>query len=94
MECSSRYDLERLFRLKKRAIDFLGGKCVSCGYNKHFAALDFHHTDPSTKDIGWGRLRKRKWETIKQELSKCVLLCSNCHREHHSLIDNEGNVKV
>jgi hypothetical protein len=28
---------------KKLAVEYLGGKCSRCGYNEHYAALQFHH---------------------------------------------------
>lgn len=34
------------------AIDYKGGKCSVCGYNKCRAALEFHHTNPNEKDFG------------------------------------------
>jgi len=60
-------------------------KCNRCGYNKHWAALDFHHTDGDKKDFGisfavangWGRQR------ILDEIDKCEVLCANCHRIEH-----------
>ena len=33
-------------------------------------------------------LMVRKWELIQAEIDKCILLCSNCHREEHH---NERN---
>lgn len=33
-------------------IDYKGGKCQICGYNKCIRALDFHHRDPEKKDFG------------------------------------------
>ena len=69
---------------KLKAIAYKGGQCQSCGYNKCYSALEFHHRDPSTKEFDWFRLKNRAWSTIVAELNKCDLLCSNCHREKHS----------
>lgn len=81
--CKSCLSNRRRWQLKLRCIEFLGGKCGSCGYSKCPEALDFHHIDPSTKSFAIsGRLSKR-WETIEKELEKCKLLCANCHRETH-----------
>lgn len=72
---------------KLRAVEYKGGKCISCGYNKYFGALQFHHRDPSQKDAEWGKLRFRSWEKITLELDKCDLLCANCHAEAHSAFE-------
>ncbi|CAM0013234.1 HNH endonuclease [Vibrio phage D239] len=61
-------------------------ECERCGYDKCFAALDFHHVDPSKKEYQVGqffRSRRSKSVVIK-ELKKCILLCANCHREEHA----------
>ena len=68
--------------LKKRAVEYKGGRCEVCGYAKSVAALDFHHVDPSQKDFAISS-KVGKWDRIKQELDKCRLLCANCHREEH-----------
>lgn len=61
-----------------------GGKCEKCGYNKCFGALEFHHLDPSKKEFNLGMRRGLKEETLRAELDKCQLLCSNCHHETHA----------
>ena len=55
---------------KQEAVTYKGGKCLRCGYNKYFGALDFHHSDPSKKDPNFRQLRKRKIEEYKVELDK------------------------
>jgi len=70
-------------RVKLKAVELLGGKCFTCGYSKCVASLDFHHLDPSKKDFQIGG-KTISWERIKAEIQKCVLLCSNCHREVHA----------
>jgi NADH:ubiquinone oxidoreductase subunit D len=58
--------------------------CVTCGYN-HPAALDFHHVEQKKSNrkvhrlVSDGHTKKR----ILEEIDKCVVLCSNCHRVHH-----------
>ena len=48
-------------------------------------ALEFHHLDPSQKDFGISsKGYTRSWDKVKEELDKCILVCSNCHREIHS----------
>ena len=68
---------------KEKAVSLLGGKCSKCNYDKCVAALDFHHIDPTTKDDSLKNLMRGSWKKIKTELEKCILLCANCHREHH-----------
>lgn len=63
-------------------------KCIKCGYNESFAAIDFHHVDPKMKEakLAYIIALKPTMERIaqfKKEVSKCIPLCSNCHRELH-----------
>lgn len=58
--------------------------CKICGYKKSAVALDFHHNgDDKEKDISKMVSRAFSLERIKAEIRKCVVLCANCHREHH-----------
>lgn len=73
--------------LRLRAIQYKGGKCSNCGYNRCIAALDFYHLDPTQKEFGISMDGiTRSWIRIQSELDKCVLVCSNCHREIHAKI--------
>ncbi len=71
-------------RTKQKLIEMLGGKCRSCGYNRCSSALEFHHVDPDEKDFSISKWRQKSWEILVNEIKKCVLLCSNCHREVHA----------
>lgn len=82
-KCNSCLVNTRRFELKKRCIQYKGGKCEKCGYNKCDRALSFHHKDPSQKSFGISKSHCRKWESIRNELDKCKLLCANCHMEEH-----------
>lgn len=72
------------FRIKKKLVDYKGGKCECCGYDRCVAALDFHHQGDKLFQIGGSHCRK--FEKLKDEVDKCRLLCSNCHREQHTRI--------
>ncbi len=83
---------KRRKKMKAMAVEYKGGKCEKCGYDKCIGALEFHHLDPSQKDFGIGGKRQTAaWETIKQEVDKCILVCANCHREIHANIDQSQN---
>lgn len=70
-------------KIKERAVEYKGGKCVICEYDRCIKALEFHHTDPKEKDFTLGSNTNRAWEKVKAEIDKCVLVCANCHREIH-----------
>ena len=70
-------------KYKTECLDYKGGKCEKCGYSKCLSALEFHHLDPKEKDFNISRNKKRNFEMVKKELDKCILVCSNCHREIH-----------
>jgi hypothetical protein len=82
--CRLKTSSERRRNLKKIAIEYLGGKCVDCGESRDIPAIyDFHHLDPNKKDFSIGKQAK-KFDSVKSELDKCVLVCANCHRIRHS----------
>lgn len=68
---------------KQQAVEYKGGCCSICGYNKCIGALDFHHTDPTQKDADFTQMKNWSWDRIQKEVDKCILVCSNCHREIH-----------
>lgn len=69
-------------RVKQKLIERAGGCCVLCGYDRHPAALHFHHLDPATKSFVLSRQGvTRSFREAAAEADKCVLLCGNCHAE-------------
>ena len=67
----------------QQIVDYMGGCCVICGYNKSNYSLECHHEDPTQKEHKIAQLKRKKWEIILKEIEKCVLVCSNCHRDIH-----------
>lgn len=67
-----------------------GCKCNICGYNRYSGALEFHHLDINEKDLGLSARDCGNFEKALEESKKCILLCSNCHKEvHANLISTE-----
>tara|TARA_Y100000310_G_scaffold334969_2_gene415897 strand:+ start:647 stop:1150 length:504 start_codon:yes stop_codon:yes gene_type:complete len=67
--------------------------CSKCGDSRWYV-LDFHHKDSKKKDfliskmVGGGYSKNR----IEEEVSKCIVLCSNCHRELHFLSSGSSSM--
>jgi transcription elongation factor Elf1 len=60
-------------------------KCVKCGED-HISCLDFHHLDPSKKDLGIAESVTRNlvnFDLILKEIEKCIVVCKNCHAKIH-----------
>lgn len=75
---------ERTKQLKKWFEDYKSHlECEKCGEN-HPACLDFHHEkEKSTSVSELVNRRNTSKERIKEEISKCTVLCANCHRKIH-----------
>lgn len=60
------------------------GLICKCGEN-HPACMDFHHVNPDEKihEVSMMVHNGYPLETIKIEIAKCLVLCSNCHRKEH-----------
>jgi hypothetical protein len=83
-KCHAKDINRRLAAARAKAIEYKGGKCEYCGYNKYVGALEFHHIDPTQKDPTG--LKAYKLSRLFAEVDKCLLLCANCHREEHARI--------
>lgn len=59
--------------------------CQVCGYDKHKRVLECHHLISEEKEYTIAKMRtsRRNSDILRKELSKCALLCANCHREVH-----------
>ena len=72
-------------KVRQQAVEYKGGKCEVCGYDRCSDALEFHHNDLSDKKFGISaKGYTRSWSEVVKELDKCKLICANCHRELHA----------
>jgi len=67
---------------KAQLVKHFGGVCHDCKQSFPDCVFDFHHLDPAQKDIKISLLRRLN-EKLWAEISKCIMLCSNCHRIRH-----------
>lgn len=96
-ECAKIQNLERygesgdLMRVRRLAIwRYISPRCTICGFDKHPAAIDMHHL--MAKDELIPKLvaqlaatpSPRNARRLIAEATKCVALCSNCHRLLHA----------
>jgi 5-methylcytosine-specific restriction endonuclease McrA len=76
------YSRNKNWKLKKRFVEMLGGKCQSCGFNNALVALQFHHKNPRDK---WSKSTGSGYneDPIRFEkdvlAGKIELICANCH---------------
>lgn len=77
--------------MKLRAIEYLGGMCADCKKMPHHACMEFHHCNPENKEFSLSSILAQvsAWIRIKNELDKCILLCSNCHQIRHWELNNK-----
>ena len=71
-------------RRKENLIKIKFNKCCICGFDAFQEALEFHHVNPDEKNY---QLSSGNCKSLKEdlnELHKCALVCSNCHRGIHA----------
>lgn len=83
-QCTNSQTVERQQRLKQKCVEYKGGCCQLCGYDRYIGALEFHHIDATAKDFSLAHTRSTTFEKVRSELDKCLLVCANCHRELHA----------
>lgn len=73
--------------------------CSRCGFNAHSVCLDFDHINPFEKCFNISRAindLQYSVKTIIDEIRKCKILCSNCHRiltKEQNLYYNKRHLK-
>jgi hypothetical protein len=82
-ECTRTY-FDTLGKEKNKIrVQLKSNGCTKCGYNKCMRALEFHHVNSEDKKFGlnFNSFRSRSEKSLLNEVQKCILLCSNCHKE-------------
>ncbi len=83
LSVNRRTTLSRYVRLWRIKIE---EGCTNCGYDEKPQALEFHHANSESKifNVSDYPPGKVNWEEAKNEIKKCQVLCSNCHRIEES----------
>ena len=81
----SRSKLKRIENWNKVFIYYGDRKCMMCGISSDMPIYELHHHDQAGKETNVSSIMHHGWKKIEQELSKCILLCSNCHRIVHHI---------
>ena len=81
--------------LRSQYIKEIGGTCQKCGTCYPDCVFDFHHRNSQEKEDSLSSLFKtsggKMTEKLRLELTKCDLLCANCHRLlHHEISPADG----
>jgi hypothetical protein len=83
-DCLSDHNRKNFKNRKQEILQILKiNKCSKCGYDRYMGALEFHHVNDDKK------FNLSKNHSIKQSLEeakKCIVLCSNCHKEEHYML--------
>ena len=72
-------------RIKKRRwfIDFIKlSKCKACSEDDS-RCLEFHHLEDKRFTIAYLLASGHSLDYLKEEIDKCEVLCTNCHRKEH-----------
>lgn len=82
--CASCVAIRHKQSKKRKLLEYKGGKCEICGYDKCVSNLVFHHRAPSEKTFTiTAALSSTNIASLQQEVDKCALLCCRCHGEVH-----------
>lgn len=92
-ECANaRWNAQKAGHVDQIVHELFGGwECQVCGYDRCRRSFDFHHRGTEAKDFNIASRYTPSYDVLKQEISKCVLLCANCHREVHGGFITLGN---
>lgn len=94
-ESNKNQHIKKYALMKENVREIKGSLCCEkCGYNpdlpgKTFNVIELHHFNSSIKKFDlsrymkWANTEKNK-QLLREELSKGLLLCRNCHIEAHT----------
>ena len=82
-ECEHEKSRQKREHKKNLLIELKEVGCCICGETDP-VCLDFHHYDQSEKEFNISQALTKSVKDMLLEASKCVVVCSNCHRKIHA----------
>jgi hypothetical protein len=79
--------LERNKKIRQKKKDYIreakNVPCADCGIQYPHYVMDFDHRDPNEKEANIALMVSQGfgWDKVLNEIAKCDIVCSNCHRE-------------
>lgn len=79
-------EIKRIVENKQYVWDYLKSHPCGCGEDDP-VLLEFDHSDPKEKTASIADLQRTSYglKRIKEEISKCIVLCVACHRRKTAL---------
>ena len=81
---SQEYRMMLRTEFRNNMLEYLKDKeCIICGEND-IRVLEFDHVDPTKKSFAISQSVRMgyRWPDVEEEIKKCRILCSNCHKKH------------
>ncbi len=80
---------------RKKAFISMFGWCSLCNYNRYIPNIVFHHIYGANKSykISSDRIFQKSFTDAIIELSKCIIVCRNCHGEIHEGMINQSRIE-
>jgi 5-methylcytosine-specific restriction endonuclease McrA len=83
-ELNRQAHIDKSARRKKAIKDWVNEQkdvpCADCGQKFHHCAMDFDHLANKSFNIGEAANKQYPKTKIIEEIAKCEIVCSNCHR--------------
>jgi hypothetical protein len=87
--CATHYRRKRLSIMKNAVVELFGGACMTCSGVFPARVFDLHHLGEKAISPSYA-MTNMSIRNMAEEISKCVLLCANCHRLEHNDGSYEG----
>ena len=88
VKCDSCIKKTKASEVKKRLVEYKGGRCKDCDQEYYPVVFDFDHIDPDEKSFKISGKAIYRWRELIKEVKKCDLRCANCHRLRHYMLEN------